>query len=118
MLFAVSVTCFALHAALAAEAPDERWRLLAREAEASAADPPMPTNGTFFAGALTDHAVLQRGSATKAAVYGVSFGATSDTKVTVTVAEQGQPSYSVAAEMIPIPGVVAGPGEGSTARSQ
>jgi hypothetical protein len=103
--------CRALAARAGAPPPatstEDHWRLLAAqsEAEAAAGDPPpvMPTNGTFFAGSLTDNAVLQKGTA-HAAVYGVSFGASSKTKVTVTVAEEGQPSYTVDAEMIPIAG--------------
>ena len=46
---------------------------------------PNTTAGTFFSGAFSDHAVLQRGPA-KAAVYGVVIGATPGTTVQVTVA--------------------------------
>ena len=76
---------------------------LAAESEARAPPVSFPDNGTYFAGSLTDHAVLQKGLA-KAAVYGVSFGATPTTKVSVTVAEQGQAPYTVAAEVYPSPG--------------
>ena len=79
----------------------EHWRALARHAENQEPPPPSaPQNGTFFAGSLTDHAVLQKGTA-HAAVYGVSFGATAETKVTVTVSEKGETPYTVAADLIP-----------------
>ena len=85
-------------------ATDEHWRSLASDAQHVAVPSgggDLPTNGTFFAGTLTDHAVLQKGAAASAAVYGVSFGATSATKVTITVAEEGQAAYTVAAELMP-----------------
>ena len=43
----------------------------------------------------------ERSAAASAAVYGVSFSATSATKVTITVAEEGQAAYTVAAELMP-----------------
>jgi hypothetical protein len=64
----------------------------------SETDPPMPTNGTFFSGAFTNNMVLQKGAEVRAAVYGVTFGATANTKVTVEVREGGA-SYSVDAEI-------------------
>jgi hypothetical protein len=95
------LTIFVAAAAAAQEgASDDHWRALARAAEAQEAPPSAPTNGTFFAGSLTDHAVLQKGAA-QAAVYGISFGATAETKVTVTVAEKGTAPYTVVAEVIP-----------------
>ena len=47
--------------------------------------------------------MLQKGIA-KPAIYGVSFGASAATKVSVTVAEVGEAPYTVDAEVFPIPG--------------
>jgi hypothetical protein len=54
---------------------------------------PSTTKGTFFAGVLTDHAVLQREPA-KAAVYGVVFGANLATNVTVEISEVDEENIS------------------------
>lgn len=100
MLLGPLVLTLAAAAAAQEGTSDTHWRALAQRAEDQEAPPPsVPTNGTFFAGSLTDHAVLQKGTA-HAAVYGVSFGATARTKVTVTVAEKGQAPYTVAAEIM------------------
>jgi hypothetical protein len=45
---------------------------------------PSDRNGTFFSGVFSDHLVLQR-APSKAAVYGVVFGAQASTNVSVTV---------------------------------
>jgi hypothetical protein len=56
-----------------------------------------PPNGTYFAGVFTSHAVLQKGSDTQAAIYGVSIGVQAGAQITVQVAEEGKPSYTVKA---------------------
>jgi hypothetical protein len=53
--------------------------------------------GIFFSGFFTDHAVLQRGTKAKAAVYGAVTGAAKS--ITVVVAEEGADSYHVAAQI-------------------
>lgn len=57
---------------------------------------PNTTAGTFFSGAFSDHAVLQRAPA-KAAVYGVVIGAEAATTVAVTVTPVGGAAYTIAA---------------------
>ena len=52
--------------------------------------------GTFFSGTFSDHVVLQRGP-NRASVNGVVIGATSETKVTVTVTPAGSAAKEVAA---------------------
>ena len=50
---------------------------------------------------LADRPRCAAEGAAQAAVYGISFGATAETKVTVTVAEKGAAPYTVVAEVIP-----------------
>jgi hypothetical protein len=54
-------------------------------------------NGTYFSGVFTSHAVLQKGSDTQAAIYGVSVGVQAGAQVTLQVEEEGKPSYTVKA---------------------
>ena len=65
---------------------------------------PNGTAGTFFSGVFSDHVVLQRGPS-KAAVFGVVFGAETATEVDVTVASVSgsgdvTDSYSVKAAVM------------------
>ena len=62
------------------------------------APPPSPPSGISFSGVWTDHAVLQRGSTARAAVYGMVTGAAD--KITLAVSEAGAGKYSVDAEII------------------
>jgi hypothetical protein len=63
-----------------------------------------PSNGTIFSAVFGDGAVLQRGSTTRAALYGAVYGATAATTVTLTIAEKGAAAYSVSAMVVPVPG--------------
>lgn len=56
--------------------------------------------GTYFSGTITDRTVLQRGSETRAGVYGTVVGAQAGTAVTVTVGEEGAGSYTVRADVV------------------
>lgn len=56
--------------------------------------PPTPLNGTWFAGVLTNEAVLQRGADTKAAVFGAAAGVTASTKVCLRSPHVSQPVTS------------------------
>lgn len=57
-------------------------------------------NGTWFSGAITDHAVLQRGAVSAALYGGVSGGVSANTRVTLTVAENGIDNYTVDAHIL------------------
>jgi hypothetical protein len=58
-------------------------------------------NGTWFSGAITDHAVLQKGAGVSAALYGGVYGGVSAAaKVTLTVAEKGAANYTVNADIL------------------
>ena len=59
-------------------------------------------NGTWFSGVITDHAVLQRGAVSAALYGGVGGGVSANAEVTLTVAEKGSDSYTVAAQIISI----------------
>ena len=63
-----------------------------------------PSNGTIFSAVFGDGAVLQRGSTTRAVLYGAVYGATAATTVTLMIAEKGAAAYSVSAMVVPVPG--------------
>ena len=86
-----------LPAALATK-PDDFLIDPATHAASMLVDPPLPSNGTFFAGSFGSGMVLQKGTTARASIYGVSFGVTPATKVMVQVTE-GSASYTVEAEM-------------------
>ena len=57
-------------------------------------------NGTWFSGAITDHAVLQKGAMSAALYGGVGGGVSPNTKVTVTVIEDDIGNYTVDANIL------------------
>jgi hypothetical protein len=60
-------------------------------------------NGTWFSGAITSHAVLQKGSDVSAALYGgVGGGVTASANVTLIVAEKGSEDYTVTATILSV----------------
>lgn len=51
-------------------------------------------NGTFFAGTITDNAVLQKGATARAAIYGIVVGlVTNATVITVTVTDRSSSDW-------------------------
>ena len=84
--------------------PGPDWSLFA--AQAGNTDPPSPIAGMHFSGVFTDNAVLQKSDSQAAAVYGVSFREATkiSASVSVLVEEAGKASYTLKAEVRPVPG--------------